>query len=405
MRPVDAMNPRPKILLFAFETQWPGAARLPRALQAAGFVVGVACRAQAYLAHTKFRDHFFLLPETNHGRGLLACLRTTVRAWPPDLILPLDDRAALFLARVHERLVGGGQPDALAGLLQRSLGNPVGIYEATSKRRTMEIARGLGLRVPAAKTVASAAEIMEFGRTQGFPVVLKRSFDNGGNGVFICRDEMEVTVTMARLHRDQKLKARLIQWRKELRGRQMGRRWLPSDPSLTVSRFITGQCATLLAAVLDGRMLAALTAVKVRSYPDENGPSTVVQFVRNEEMRRAAETMLQHWRLTGLVGFDFMLDAAGQAWLLECNPRSTPIAHLGGRAGENLCAALHAGLTGMAMPPANPESGLLVAHFPSEQWRDPQSPYLTAAIHDVPVDDPDLCAALQKEAPLKRLAC
>ena len=394
----------PKILLFALETQWPGAARLPRALQAAGFVVGVAGRAKAYLAQTRFRDHFFLLPETHHGAALLAGLRTIVKAWPPDLILPLDDRSALFLARVHERLAAGGRPDPLADLLQRSLGNPAAIYEATSKRRTMEVARALGLRVPAARTVAATAEVLEFARTEGFPVVLKRSFDSAGNGVFICRNEAEVVATMARLHRSQKLRRRLSLWRAARRGRRMDRRWLPADTSLTVSRFIAGQCATLLAATMAGRMLAALTAVKVESYPDAHGPSSVVRFVRVEAMRRAAAAMLQRWGLTGLVGFDFILDAAGQAWLLECNPRSTPIAHLGGRAGEDLCAALHAGLTGLAAPPATPENGLVVAHFPSEQWRDPHSPYLVPTILDVPVDDPDLCATLRQEMPLNRPA-
>src|SRR5882724_7998140 len=126
------MSSRPKILLMALELKWPGAARLPRALQDAGFEVGVACRAKAYMAHTKFRDHFFLLPEKNHGRGFLAGIKTIVSAWPPGLILPMDDRTALFLAGVHERIARRGNSDALAGLLQRSLGNPTGVREAAS---------------------------------------------------------------------------------------------------------------------------------------------------------------------------------------------------------------------------------------------------------------------------------
>jgi hypothetical protein len=65
---------------------------------------------------------------------------------------------------------------------------------------------------------------------------------------------------------------------------------------------------------------------------------------------------------------------------------------------------LYAGLTGVTVPPAAPENGLLVAHFPSEQWRDPKSPYLAPAIYDVPVDDPDLCGVLQRAEPPKRPA-
>ena len=396
------MPSRPKVLLLALETQWPGAARLPRALQDAGFSVGVASRAAAYVAHTRFRDQLFLLPEKHHGDGLLAGIRTIVRAWRPDLTLPLDDRAALFLAQVHEHIADGEGPDELARLLRRSLGNPAAIFEAASKRRTLEAARNLGLRVPAGQRADSVPDIVEFGRRHGFPVVLKRSFDSGGNGVFICPDEAKATAVMAQWQRKQKLGDRVWLWREEFRGRMMTRHWLPADQTVTVSRFVAGECATLLAAAVDGRMLAALTAVKVKSYPDEQGPSSVLRFVRVEEMRRAAETMLQHWRLTGLIGFDFILDAAGQAWLIECNPRATPIAHLGGRAGEDLCAALHAGLTGISAPAADPESGLLVAHFPAESWRDPQSPYLVSAYHDVPADDPGLLEALKRGEPPRR---
>ncbi|HEV2693163.1 MAG TPA: hypothetical protein VG347_09740 [Verrucomicrobiae bacterium] len=398
------MSLRPKILLLALETSWSGAARLPRALQEAGFAVGVACRAKAYLAQTKFRDHFFLLPDKNYGQGHLAGLRTIVKAWPPDLILPMDDWTAFFLAQVHEHLAEGETADALTDLLKRSLGNPAGIFEAANKRRTIEIARHLGLRVPASAPADSAADIREFGRVHGFPVVLKRSYDNSGNGVFICHDEAQAVAMLARLHRKQRLKDEVSLWREEFRGRRMERCWLPSDQSITVNQHIVGECATLLAACLDGQMLAALSAVKVEAFPDDKGPSSVVRFVRVEEMRRTAEGMLRHWRLTGLIGFDFILDAAGQAWLLECNPRSTPIAHLGGRAGENLCAALHAGLTETPVPPPALENGWLVAHFPAELWRDPHSPHLASAFHDVPVDDPNLWAALKQAVPSRRPA-
>src|SRR5450756_2433144 len=312
------MPSRPKILLLALETNWTGTTRLPRAFQEAGFTVGLACRAKAYLAQTRFRDHFFLLPAKNHGRGLIAALRTIVKAWPPDLILPQDDWAAFFLARVHEHLADDEKPDELRDVLRRSMGNPAGVIEAVSKRRTMEIARNLGLRLPAGRLVDSFADILDFARTQGFPVVLKRSFDSGGNGVAICQNEKEAAAALARFKQEKKLGDRLALWREEFRGRKMEQGWLRADESLTVSQFIKGECATLLAAALGGRMLAALSAVKLEAFPDGNGPSSVVRFVRIEEMRHSAEAMLRYWGLTGFIGFDFILDAAGQAWLLEC---------------------------------------------------------------------------------------
>ncbi len=390
------MSSRSKILLVGLEVQWISPARLPQALQAVGFEVGVACHARAFLAHTKFRDHFFRLPDKNNGRGILAALQTIYSAWPPDLLLPMDDWTALFLTHVHEQLAasGGG---GLADLLKRSLGNPAGTREALSKRRTVEIARELGVRVPASRPADSPAEILTFGREHGFPVVLKASYSSGGKGVAICRGETEISAALARLRWEQTFTARLKIFRERFRGRMMELHWLPSDRTLTVNQFIPGRCATSLAATVGGKLLAALTAEVEQTYLDANGPSSVVRLVRNEEMRRSSETMLRHWGLTGLIGFDFILDATGKPWLIECNPRLTPLGHLGARAGEDLCGALWHALTATPPPPPKPlPTGLLIAHFPQEMWRDPNSAHLTQAYHDVPVDDPGLLAALKK---------
>jgi hypothetical protein len=44
--------------------------------------------------------------------------------------------------------------------------------------------------------------------------------------------------------------------------------------------------------------------------------------------------------------------------------------------------------------PANKFRPFLVALFPNEKKRDPQSPFLKEAFHDVPYDDPALMASL-----------
>ena len=392
------MSRRPKILLMALELT--GAARVPRALQEAGFEVGLACRSRAHLAHTKFRDHLFRLSEKNHGRGLLSALRTITAAWPPDLILPNDDRSALFLARTHELLAAHGADPDLVRLLARSLGRPSSVGAAVSKRQTMAAAQKLGLRVPASEPVSTRAEIRHFAGRHGFPVVLKHSFSSAGQGVFICQDEAEVETKLQELNRQQALAFRLTQWREKLRGRVMDEYWLPTDDSLIATQYIAGKNAMSLAAAMEGRMLGVLTAEAVKTHPGSTGPSSVVKFMRNEEMRHATGQMLKHWGLTGLIGFDFILDAAGHAWLLECNPRPTPIAHLGARVGEDLCAALRAGLAGFPVKPlASVSMDLVVAHFPKEMWRDSQSPYLAPEFHDIPTDDPDLMRSQQAESP------
>jgi hypothetical protein len=53
------MFARPKILVVALETLWYCTARLPKALQEAGFEVGVACLEDSYLAATRFCERRF----------------------------------------------------------------------------------------------------------------------------------------------------------------------------------------------------------------------------------------------------------------------------------------------------------------------------------------------------------
>lgn len=399
----NQMSSRPKILLVGLELQWTSPARLPQALQAAGFEVGVACHARAFLAHTKFRDHFFRLPDKNHGRGILAAIKTIFSAWPPDLLLPMDDWTALFLTNVHARLTAAGDTSGLSDLLKRSLGNPAATRAALSKRCTVEIARELGVRVPKSRTINSLEEVRQFGREHGFPVMLKSSFASGGTGVAICRTEKEIPAGLARLRRGGTFKSRLIIFRERFRGRMMESHWLPHDPTITVNQFISGRCATSLAAVFEGEMLAALTAEVEQTYLDANGPSSVIRLLRIEEVRRFSEIMLKHWGLTGLIGFDFILDATGQAWLIECNPRSTQMGHLGAHVDEDLCVALRHGLVAAPLPPKKPTTTeLLVAYFPQETWRAPDSVYFTRAYHDVPVDDPELLERMKKH-PAPRL--
>jgi hypothetical protein len=183
----------------------------------------------------------------------------------------------------------------------------------------------------------------------------------------------------------------------------MESRWLPGDRTITVNQFITGRCATSLAATVKGQMLGVLTAEVEQTYLDANGPASIIRLVHNEEMRRATEMMLRNWGLTGLIGFDFMLDAAGRAWMIECNPRPTPLGHLGTHVGEDLCAALRCGLTGTTLPLKNgPPPELLVAHFPQEMWRDPNSEYIARTYHDVPIDDPGLLERLKNHRAPKR---
>jgi hypothetical protein len=83
--------------------------------------------------------------------------------------------------------------------------------------------------------------------------------------------------------------------------------------------------------------------------------------------------------------------STGAAYLIEVNPRATPICHLPLGGGRNLPVALFTQLTGtqpLAMSAKLDHD--VIALFPGEWQRDPASPYLHSAYHDMPFGEPGL---------------
>jgi hypothetical protein len=109
--------------------------------------------------------------------------------------------------------------------------------------------------------------------------------------------------------------------------------------------------------------------------------------------------MVRRLNLSGLQGFDFMLETdTGSAYLIEINPRATQVGHLTLGSGRDLPAALYAAVSGEAVHPAPKlTENDTIALFPQEWMRDPESAFLQSAYHDVPWEEPEvLRACLQK---------
>ena len=132
-------------------------------------------------------------------------------------------------------------------------------------------------------------------------------------------------------------------------------------------------------------MLATVAAEAIRTAGDR-GPATVVRRFDSPQMIAAVAALANQLNLSGLCGLDFMHDEVdGCYYLIEINARATPTCHLMGTDGVDLLAALRAAMVGEA-PAAGEKAtaGETIALFPQEMMRDPDSPYLAAARHDVP---------------------
>ena len=170
---------------------------------------------------------------------------------------------------------------------------------------------------------------------------------------------------------------------------------LPLRRTISLQQYIIGRPSNRAVICWKGKVLAGIS-VEALEVTHESGPASVVRLIDHPEMAIAAEHMVKCLELSGFVGFDFILDSLCQAWLIEINPRVTPICHLSLDDGTNLTGSLYTQMTGRwpRSTPATIDRGL-IALFPDEIVRCPSSEHLQFGQHDVPWREPELvCSTL-----------
>jgi predicted ATP-grasp superfamily ATP-dependent carboligase len=164
-----------------------------------------------------------------------------------------------------------------------------------------------------------------------------------------------------------------------------------------VQRYVDGWPANVGVACWQGEVLAAVCAESVATT-SATGPSTVARVIENAEMLDTAKRVVAALGLSGMIGFDFMIEAAtGDAYLIEMNPRNTPICAVRLGPGRDLAEALVARLAARPVRerPARTERDIVV-FFP-DTWRaDPANHFLHSGYHDVPWEQPELVRVLME---------
>ena len=114
----------------------------------------------------------------------------------------------------------------------------------------------------------------------------------------------------------------------------------------------------------------------------------MIRIIDHPEMSAIAETIVKRLGLSGLCGFDFVIDPNNQAWLIEMNPRLTPICHLPLDDNTDLAAALFLRITGFK-PIRNVATirDSMIALFPLAFLQRPPSTNLSSCYHDVPWEE------------------
>jgi len=381
---------RPTVLI-ATAACWFPTARLAVAMANAGFTVDAACPANHTLVKTGVVRRIY----THRALSPLRSLSDAIIGSKPDLVVPGDDLATQHLHVLHEQeLRKGAEGTDVCRAIESSLGGPENFAALYARTRFISVAHEVGVRAPKTEVVASADDLRKWITQAGLPTVLKTDGSSGGDGVRVARS-LDDAERAFRVLQAPPLLARAAKRALLDRDLRLVRPSLLRHRStVNAQTFVNGHEANSTVACWKGEVLASLH-FEVIHKAASSGHATVVRLIENSEMHAAAEKIVRRLNLSGIHGFDFMLDAeTGGAYLIEINPRLTQVAHLTLGLGRDLPAALYSAVSGTAvhLAPKATENHT-IALFPQEWIRDPDSTFLQSAYHDVPWDKPELIRA------------
>jgi formate-dependent phosphoribosylglycinamide formyltransferase (GAR transformylase) len=375
-------------LLLVATLRWPIAARLAIAFARLGCHIDVVCpRGHPIESTTGIVDRLHRYSTVRPS----ASLYHAIVASTPDYAIPCDDDAAVLLSGLHES-IGANSSDGVRALVERSLGVAEGPRIATARGRLMAIAEQLGVRVPERATLGSSDELLVWLDRYGYPGVIKTDRSWGGQGVAVVRNRDEA---VSAFRRATALPSVPMAFARTLLDRELTpliRVLAPIERRITVQRFIDGTPANRAVACWHGRVLAGTNVEALRTQ-HSTGPATVARVIDSREMDDSVMRIVEHLGVSGLWGVDFIIEAStGAAYLIEVNPRATPICHLPLGHGHDLPAALVAQWTDAPVAEATNIDRDVIALFPGEWQRDLESPFLSSAYLDVPWEQRGLIA-------------
>lgn len=320
-------------------------------------------------------------------------LESALRRLRPDIVIPCDEITVRDLHTIAQTTSDG----EVRQLIVRSTSSIEQFPTVVSRAALLSLADRLGVRVPASRALAQIGALDEWVKQNEAPFVLKADGSWAGFGVRIISDAAaakDAYVSMTR-----RASGRLALRESLLEGNYFGiRPWFRRQrPAMSVQTYVDGWPANIGVACWQGEVLASVCAESVATT-SATGPSTVARIIRSAEMEETARRVVKALGLSGMVGFDFVIEAeTGDAYLIEMNPRNTPICAIRLGEGRDLAEALVARLANRRQrerPPRTDQE--IVVFFPDTWMEDPASHFLRTGYHDVPWEQPELVRVLMQ---------
>jgi carbamoylphosphate synthase large subunit len=357
---------------------------MPRALARAGFEVVLLAPKGSLAAKSRYVSRVGFLATTATPMEWLLELIRMIDEHAPEALVPCDEMAVRLLITVAlEPPPGFSQTltTRLVELVEASLGDPRFYVASIDKTMLPQAAKAMGVRVPDYAITTSVDDARRHGAALGYPAVVKRRFGFAGEGVAIVSTTEELAAAAQQLLRPDQLD--LGEWR---------------PPQLLVQRFIAGPYHSQALVAERGVVLGSFAWERYVATAAVKGQSAVLRFIRSPETLAFSEMLCRGFRMSGFFNVQFVLDGRSeQAYLLEINRRLVTHMHLGERVGKDLASAFfnrHGHSGRVAAVAEREDASGVIAVFPREWLRDPDSPHLVDFPVDVPWDDPALLEAM-----------
>jgi hypothetical protein len=329
----------------------------------------------------------------------LESLLAAIEASAPDIVVPCCDRGVQHLHELHGRMRSqGSSGNQVAALVERSLGAPESFPIVSARYDLLRIAQEEGLRVPDTSLVSSLDDLNRLRAQQPFPWVLKSDGTWGGRGVRIAHNFQQAEQFFLTMKRPSGLGRAIKRLCVNRDPFFLQPWWSGFTPSVIVQSHIQGRPANCAVVCFEGRVQAGI-GVEVVGADGETGPASLVRVVDSPEMMLCAERIARRLQLSGFFGLDFMIENGSAApYLIEMNPRCTPLCHLRLGKGRDMIGELLAQLSGRpyAETPSITEKDM-IAYFPQAWSSNRES--LHSSFQDVPWGEPDLIQELLRSWP------
>ena len=378
---------KPRVLLTDTDRR-PYAARLAIVFSEAGCDVSAICSSFGHpLLKTRVVSKTFSYSPFHPLDALMHALET-VR---PDIIVPCDDRGVRHLHELYARArqQRGDSSKKLAALIERSLGAPESYPVVSARYELLRIAQEEGCCVPNTELVETVDDLNACQARQPFPWVLKADETWGGRGVriaYTAEQAQKYFGEVSNPFRFRRAVKRMVVNRDPF---WMQPWWEGRKPAVVVQAYVHGRPGNCAVVCWEGKLLAGI-GVEVASADGLTGPASIVRVLNNPDMISYAERIARRLHLSGFFGLDFMIeDRTNQAYLIEMNPRCTPLCHLRLGKGRDMIGGLWARLSGQPIPDTQAiTENDMIAYFP--QALNSKSEFLESSYQDIPPNEPEL---------------